>query len=93
MVEAANQCYESAGIGKADVGAYWVGTAQGGMGGPAYAAGSKPADVRAACEKAGLLVLTAKTRLRLLPPLTITAGDVREAVRIVEEAAAAYAAG
>ncbi|MEI2707012.1 MAG: acetyl-CoA acetyltransferase [Ilumatobacteraceae bacterium] len=33
VVEAANQCYESAGIDKADVDAYWLGTAQGGMSG------------------------------------------------------------
>ena len=38
------------------------------------------ADVRAACEKAGLLVLTAKTRLRLLPPLILTADDVDDAL-------------
>ena len=31
----------------------------------------KAADVLAACREAGLLVLTAKTRLRLLPPLTL----------------------
>ena len=36
--------------------------------------------VRAACEKAGLLVLTAKTRLRLLPPLILTADDVDDAL-------------
>ena len=30
------------------------------------------ADVLAACREAGLLVLTAKTRLRLLPPLTLS---------------------
>ena len=42
--------------------------------------GIKAADVRAACEKAGLLVLTAKTRLRLLPPLILTADDVDDAL-------------
>ena len=35
--------------------------------------GIKAADVLAACREKGLLVLTAKTRLRLLPPLTLTA--------------------
>ena len=45
--------------------------------------GIKAADVRAACEKAGLLVLTAKTRLRLLPPLILTADDVDDALAIL----------
>ena len=35
--------------------------------------GIQAADVLAACREKGLLVLTAKTRLRLLPPLTLTA--------------------
>lgn len=39
------------------------------MVGIAFADDVKAADVRAACERKGLLVLTAKTRLRLLPPL------------------------
>ena len=43
----------------------------------------KAADVRAACEKAGLLVLTAKTRLRLLPPLILTADEVDDALAIL----------
>ena len=42
--------------------------------------GIKAADVRAACEKEGLLVLTAKTRLRLLPPLILTETDVDTAL-------------
>lgn len=46
------------------------------MVGIAFDGGIKAADVRAACEKEGLLVLTAKTRLRLLPPLILTAEDV-----------------
>ena len=33
----------------------------------------------------GLLVLTAKTRLRLLPPLTLTAHDVEMALTILNE--------
>ena len=32
-----------------------------------------------------LLVLTAKTRLRLLPPLTLTAHDVEKALAILNE--------
>ncbi len=35
----------------------------------------KAADGLAACREAGLLVLTAKTRLRLLPPLTLSEHD------------------
>ena len=44
--------------------------------------GIKAADVLAACREKGLLVLTAKTRLRLLPPLTLTAHDVEMALDI-----------
>jgi len=33
VIDAANECYASAGIDKADVDAYWLGTAQGGMSG------------------------------------------------------------
>ena len=43
----------------------------------------KAADIRAACEKEGLLVLTAKTRLRLLPPLILTAEDVEKTLGIL----------
>ena len=46
----------------------------------AFEDGIKAADVRAACEKEGLLVLTAKTRLRLLPPLILTETDVDTAL-------------
>ncbi len=41
------------------------------------------ADVLAACREKGLLVLTAKTRLRLLPPLTLTAHDVDMALEVL----------
>ena len=41
------------------------------------------ADVLAACREKGLLVLTAKTRLRLLPPLTLTAHNVEMALDIL----------
>ena len=53
------------------------------LAGIAFDDGIKAADVRAACEKAGLLVLTAKTRLRLLPPLILTADDVDDALAIL----------
>lgn len=46
------------------------------MVGIAFADDVKAADVRAACERKGLLVLTAKTRLRLLPPLILSEADV-----------------
>ena len=45
--------------------------------------GRKAAAVRAACEQAGLLVLTAKDRLRLLPPLVLTPADVARALEIL----------
>ena len=45
----------------------------------------KAADVLAACREAGLLVLTAKTRLRLLPPLTLSEHDVDMALDILRD--------
>ena len=45
--------------------------------------GINAAEVRAACEKEGLLVLTAKTRLRLLPPLILRRGDVDAALDVL----------
>ena len=45
----------------------------------------RAAGVRAACEKAGLLVLTAKTRLRLLPPLIVSEADVNAALAILKD--------
>ena len=39
----------------------------------------------AACRERGLLVLTAKTRLRLLPPLVVTAHDIERALVILDE--------
>mgnify|MGYP000968736332 CR=1 FL=1 len=39
--------------------------------------------IRDCCREKGLLVLTAKTRLRLLPPLTLTAHDVEMALEIL----------
>lgn len=48
--------------------------------GIAFEDGISAAAVRSACEKKGLLVLTAKTRLRLLPPLILTEADVTAAL-------------
>ena len=45
--------------------------------------GVSAAAVRTACEQEGLLVLTAKTRLRLLPPLILTQEDVDKALAIL----------
>lgn len=50
-----------------------------------FADGISAAAVRAACEKQGLLVLTAKTRLRLLPPLILSEGDVDAAMDIIQQ--------
>ena len=47
--------------------------------------GLKAADIRAACEKQGLLVLTAKDRIRLLPPLILTEQDVKQALAILRK--------
>ena len=47
--------------------------------------GRKAAEVRTRCEHNGLLVLTAKDRVRLLPPLILTPGDVDRAVQILAE--------
>ena len=53
------------------------------MVGVAFADGVSAAAVRTACERQGLLVLTAKTRLRLLPPLILTQEDVEKALAIL----------
>lgn len=61
-------------------------TAVSGLGlmvGLALEEGVPAAGVRAACEQQGLLVLTAKTRLRLLPPLILTQQDVDKALAIL----------
>ncbi|MCD7730742.1 MAG: aspartate aminotransferase family protein [Oscillospiraceae bacterium] len=41
------------------------------------------AEVFAACHEKGLLVLTAKTKLRLLPPLNITYNEIDEGIEIL----------
>ena len=43
------------------------------------------ADVLTACREKGLLVLTAKTRLRLLPPLTVSEHEVDMALEVLAE--------
>lgn len=53
------------------------------MVGVALEEGVSAAAVRTACEKEGLLVLTAKTRIRLLPPLILTQEDVDKALAIL----------
>ena len=53
------------------------------MVGIALEEGVSAAAVRTACEQEGLLVLTAKTRLRLLPPLILTQEDVDKALAIL----------
>ena len=53
------------------------------MVGIAFEEGIGAAAVRTACEQQGLLVLTAKTRLRLLPPLILTQEDVDKALAIL----------
>ena len=55
------------------------------MVGVAFADGVSAAAVRAAAEQRGLLVLTAKTRLRLLPPLILTEADVDSALATLQD--------
>ncbi len=55
------------------------------MVGIAFEEGIGAADILAACRERGLLVLTAKTRLRLLPPLVLSAHDVDKALAILGE--------
>ena len=42
-------------------------------------------EIAEACLKRGVLVLTAKTRVRLLPPLTITMEELDKAVSVLRE--------
>ena len=55
------------------------------MVGIVFADGISAAAVRAAAEQRGLLVLTAKTRLRLLPPLILTDADVDSALATLRD--------
>ena len=41
-------------------------------------------DVVAACIEKGVLLLTAKDKLRLLPPLTLTLDELKEAMDVME---------
>ena len=54
--------------------------------------GLRAADVLDAAGERGLLVLTAKDRLRLLPPLTLTEYDVERALKYVGDALSACGA-
>ncbi len=63
------------------------------MVGIAFEDGISAADVLAACREKGLLVLTAKTRLRLLPPLVLSEHEVDAALAILNEVLAAMPAG
>ncbi len=47
------------------------------------------AAVRTACEREGLLVLTAKSRLRLLPPLVLSDADIDAALAVLQKVLAA----
>ena len=51
--------------------------------------GLKAAEVLAACREEGLLVLTAKTRVRLLPPLIMTDADAEKALAVLGKVLAA----
>ena len=55
------------------------------MVGIAFADDISAAAVRTAAEQRGLLVLTAKTRLRLLPPLILTGADVDSALATLRD--------
>ncbi len=55
------------------------------MVGIALKGGRKASEVRTLCEHHGLLVLTAKDRIRLLPPLILAPEDVDKAVAILGE--------
>ena len=48
---------------------------------------------KALLAKGLITIATADCVIRLLPPLTLTSGDVREAVRILDEAASQMIAG
>ena len=45
----------------------------------------KAGDILAECAKNGLLILTAKDKLRFLPPLTITYEEIDKGLAILKE--------
>ncbi len=47
--------------------------------------GISAGDILAACRERGLLVLTAKTRLRLLPPLIVSETEIDEAIAVLQD--------
>ncbi len=47
--------------------------------------GIAAAEILAHCRERGLLVLTAKTRLRLLPPLIVTEAEIDQAIEVLRE--------
>jgi len=55
------------------------------MVGIAFEEGISAKEVLTACQNKGLLCLTAKTRLRLLPPLVLTNEDIEKALNILNE--------
>ena len=55
------------------------------MVGIAFEEGISAKEVLTACQDKGLLCLTAKTRLRLLPPLVLTNEDIEKALQILNE--------
>jgi len=61
-------------------------TGKGLMLGATLEAGMKNTDVVAACLEKGLVLLTAKEKLRFLPPLTITQGEIDAGLEILKYA-------
>ena len=88
-MEAVNRCAARLRAGLAQLPHVTQVSGLGLMVGIAFENGIKAAHVRAACEEQGLLVLTAKTRLRLLPPLILTEADVDAALEILGKVLAA----
>ncbi len=58
--------------------------AKGLMIGIVFKEGINAKDVLLKCQENGLLCLTAKTKLRLLPPLTVSEGEIEEAIEIIK---------
>ena len=49
------------------------------------AEGYKASEIAAKCAENGLLILTAKTKLRMLPPLNITKEEIDEGIEILRK--------